>query len=222
MSDQGKKPETSADTRPENAALATLMGTAPAPTGSGRGLRTKRETWYAWLPDGAPKPRVEDLLTREELLARLRRIRPVVTETALRSWERKDVLPHPIRQWHEGSVRALYPPWYPDLVRQLRRLQRDGYPLAAIGGELYAYVQQTQGRTPIGTWRRERIVLSLQLVEEVQRLADDHARITGEPAISAQVWIVTRRGKTVYPLPLAPTESDDTPDAPSRPPTESK
>jgi len=183
--------------------------------------KAKRETWRDWLPRDAEEPRVETLLTREALRAQLARRRSAVPETALRSWERVGVLPHPVRQWHAGSVRALYPPWYVDLVRQLRRLQRDGYPLAAIGGELRAYVQHTQGRAPIGTWRREHVVLSPPLVAELEKLAAEHERITGEPALAAQVWIVTATGRTLYPLLLAPTESAEARATLSGSPTES-
>lgn len=184
-------------------------------------MATKRKTWRDWLPPDAPEPRVETLLTRDQLLARVSRLRPAIAETTLRSWERAGVLPHPIRRWHEGAVRAVYPPWYLDLVRQIRRLQRDGYPLAAIAAELEAYVQETHGRAPIGQWRREQIVLGPALVGELQRLAVEHERITGAAATAVEVWVITGRGRTCYPLPLGATESDDTPDTLSSPPTES-
>jgi len=101
----------------------------------------KGETWRAWLPPGAPEPPLAELLTRADILDWLDRRRLAVRENDLRFWEARGVLPRPWRKWRDGAARALYPAWYPVLVRELRRLQRDGYPLAEIGPRLREYLR---------------------------------------------------------------------------------
>ncbi len=102
-----------------------------------------KETWRDWLPPGAPEPPLAELLTRADILDWLDRRRLAVRENDLRFWEGRGVLPRPWRKWRDGAARALYPPWYPPLVRELRRLQRDGYPLADIGPLLREYLRAT-------------------------------------------------------------------------------
>lgn len=98
----------------------------------------KRETWQDWQAPDAPEPTW--LQTRAELLETLeaRRVDPPVTESDLRYWEYRGLLPAPIRQWHHGATRAVYPLWVTELVADLRFLQAVGHPLAQIGPALRA------------------------------------------------------------------------------------
>ncbi len=109
------------------------MGAQPAGDDRARG-EGNRETWRDWLPPGAPE--AAPLLTRGDLLLRLQDEGIAATERDLRYWEREEILPRPIKQWHEGAVRALYPPWVTNLIRELRRLQAEGLSLAEIAPRL--------------------------------------------------------------------------------------
>jgi hypothetical protein len=102
--------------------------------------RAFRETWVDWLPAGVAEPPVSELLLRSQVLGWLTARRMTVKESDLRYWEGCAVLPHPVRRWHAGAVRALYPPWYPLAVRVLFHMQAGRRPLAAIGQDLRAWV----------------------------------------------------------------------------------
>ena len=89
-----------------------------------------KETWRDWAGPYAPEP--DPLLSRDEVLDRLRQIRVEATERDLRFWEAKGVLPRPVRQMHRSAIRAVYPWWYPHLVWEVRRLQQFGQSLPEI------------------------------------------------------------------------------------------
>lgn len=90
----------------------------------------KRETWREWLPPARVDPR--PLLTRAQLVERLRADGVQVEEADLRYWEYEGILPRAVRQRHEGATRAVYPIWFADLVQHLRTLQGGGYELREI------------------------------------------------------------------------------------------
>ncbi len=97
----------------------------------------KREKWPEWLPTDAPEP--APLITRDELLATLERLRlPDISERTLRFWEAAGVLPAPIQRRHRGATRALYPWWMADLVWQLKRYQDEGFTLEELPGRMRA------------------------------------------------------------------------------------
>lgn len=77
----------------------------------------RRETWEAWLPPGMPEP---SLKTRAQLMSELHTRCPDVAERTLRDWERRGLLPHPVRRSHEGRVQALYPRWFAEAVITIR------------------------------------------------------------------------------------------------------
>lgn len=71
-------------------------------------------------------------MTRTELLAEVNRVGASVTERTLTFWEKEGILPRPIRRWHDGAPRALYPPSRVQDVLAVRRLQWQGWSLRAI------------------------------------------------------------------------------------------
>ena len=164
----------------------------------------KRETWRDWQPAGAVEPRPEELLTRDQVLAQLARGRVKLAESDLRYWEQRGALPRPVRRWHEGAVRAVYPPWILDLIRRLRRLQREGYPLAAIGPQLRAYVGE--GMTA-HHWQPERLTLPGALTREIEHFAADVTRVRGVPAAKVTIVVEDAEGNSfAYPYQLLPIE----------------
>jgi hypothetical protein len=86
-----------------------------------------KETWDDWFPPGMPEP--PGLMTRDELINRLRDAGLNVTTSKLRFWEQKDVLPRPIRRRHEGATRALYPPWEVAFIVAVKEMTQDGLTL---------------------------------------------------------------------------------------------
>jgi len=184
----------------------------------------KREDWRDWLPDGVPDPPAEELLTRDQVLAVLRRRRVKVTETAIQSWEKHGILPQPVRRWHNGAVRAIYPRWYPHLVQQLRSLQREGYPLAAIGRQLRAQVRAHHGVVSGIPPRREHLIPTLELREELIKFVRQYERLTGEAVTHFGPFVKTaeRADPFLYELLLDDSATgNDPPDSTpgSSPPT---
>lgn len=189
---------------------------AEAPT------KPKRETWRDWLPAGSPDPAPETLLTRDEVVETLERRRVDASVRDLRFWEAEGVLPRPIRRSHKGAVRAVYPDWYPHLVRQVRRLQRWGMSLEQIKRRTRAYARYVLGVTddpdnPIDAEIREHAMglaiegpedvrLPETMVEELRRVARWHERLTGQPTDHVEVWVIDEEGApTLYPWPISPT-----------------
>ncbi len=102
---------------------------------TGRGV--EHDEWHewraaGWLPRSAPAPAPEDLITRDQLLAKLERLGLKVNPRTLRHWEHEGVLPAPIRRRHRGATRALYPPWMVNLVWQLLAYRDEGFALAEL------------------------------------------------------------------------------------------
>ena len=189
------------------------MPTAEAP------VKQKHETWRDWLPPNEPEP---PLLTRAQVLARLESWRLDVTERDLRFWEAKGVLPRPVRRSHGGAVRAVYPDWYPPLVREVRRLQRFGFSLDRIRRKTRAFARYTmdinddpgnplddeilEHRIGIVIEGPEDVRLPDAAVEGLRQLARWHERITGVPTDQVIAFVVDAEGnQTRYGLPIAET-----------------
>ncbi len=102
--------------------------------------KSKPETWIDWHPKDIPMP--TSLLTRDELLERLKAWGVEVETGDLRFWEYTGILPRPVRRRIEGATRAYYPPWMMSMVRLLRELQAGGYPLRDIGPRLRAFASE--------------------------------------------------------------------------------
>ncbi len=83
--------------------------------------KPRRQTWREWQSPDMPEP--ARLYTRDQTLGRIKRLGIKAKLSDIRYWESLGVLPGPVRQWHEGAVRGLYPGWYIALVYFLRRLQ---------------------------------------------------------------------------------------------------
>jgi hypothetical protein len=96
--------------------------------------KPQHETWLDWRPDDNPDP--STLLTREELLEKLRIDGFVVSNNDLRNWQYHGVIPYAVRQWHDGAVRALYPEWLLTVIRALRTRQAEGRKMSEIRTDL--------------------------------------------------------------------------------------
>jgi len=92
----------------------------------------KQPNWFDLLPDGAPRPPLEALLTREELLEELQRRGVDVDQVTLMYWERRGMLPRAVRRYRDGRAHALYPAHAISAVAHLRELQTTGRTLKEI------------------------------------------------------------------------------------------
>ena len=200
---------------------ATLsgMGTAPAPTG--RTTKGSTATWRDWLPKGAPEP--DDLLTREEVLDRLRSWSVEATVNDLRYWEYEGILPRAVKRQHDGAVRAVYPEWFPHLVRHLRDLQAEGLTLNQITPRLRTHARLTLAieQASMSTLARDRAVrippwakqpediqLGFDVAAALEKVADAHAKFRGVPVARIEVHVIGTDGRaTKYPMPIAAAES---------------
>ncbi len=89
-----------------------------------------KQTWRDWMPEGAPEP--DRILTRDELVERLRYYNIDADTESIRFWERAGILPRPIRQRRDGATRTTYPEWVIFLVQRIRQLQSEGFSLEQI------------------------------------------------------------------------------------------
>ena len=185
-----------------------------------RATQGNTETWRDWLSPGAPEP--EALLTREEVIDRLRSWGIKATMADLRYWEYEGILPRPVRQRHADAVRAVYPDWFPHLVRQLRDLQGAGLTLNAIAPRLrtharlmHAFDQGSastharDGAVRVPPWAQqpEDIMLGFDLAAALEHLADAHAKFRGVPVARIEVRVIGTDGRaTMYPMPIAVSE----------------
>jgi len=177
----------------------------------------KPETWRDWLPAGGPEP--DRLYTRDQVLDLARGMRAEVSTSDIRYWEQVGVLPRPVRRWHEGAVRAVYPLLIAYLIKELRRLQRyEGLSLAEARPRLRTYARMwltydaayaQRDRVP------EDLSLGPNLAGELERLANEWAELAGVPVDRVEVHVIGTSGRaTKYPLPIAPFPDD-------RPPSDS-
>ncbi len=186
------------------------------------------ETWEEWMrdwPPGKPPRYLERLLTRDELIDTLTNAdkaedltpqggRVGMTVNELRYLESIGVLPRPVRRWHNGAVRAVYPGWVTFLVMWLRVLQGHGLSLKEIG----PWLRKNAALIARGDFHESRTfsvpaaggvesVLPANLRRELGRLARHHARLTGVATTRVEVRVVDAEGReTHYNLPLPENE----------------
>jgi DNA-binding transcriptional MerR regulator len=82
------------------------------------------------------------MLTREDLVDRLRAEGVDVTPDAIALWQRRGLLPYPTKRRKGTATVGYYPAWVADLVRELRRLQAEGMKLEQIVPHLRARANQ--------------------------------------------------------------------------------
>jgi hypothetical protein len=90
------------------------------------------ETWADWLAGDESAPGAGELLTRDELLARLRDEGIIVSSHDLKNWQRLGVLPLGIPHRAGRSTHARYPPQAVIALALVRQLQSQGHTMADI------------------------------------------------------------------------------------------
>jgi DNA-binding transcriptional MerR regulator len=152
-------------------------------------------------------PDPPELLTGDELLARLDRLGLDVDAETLRLWIKRRILPAPVRRWHNGATRALYHPAYVHAVQHLRELQGQGLRLDDIGPRVAdRLVEAAIERAPIPYGDKVDLLLgedakgfgpgmSPSAVEELGKMARVRERITGTKTKHIDVAIVGEDGR---------------------------
>ncbi len=157
----------------------------------------KRGTWRDWLqlPDDAPD---QPLVTRDELLELLRMDGVDAKKSDLLFWQTAGVLPYPIKRWHRGATRSWYPAWFGGVVRQLRALQDEGYPLEEIGPQLRPYLRLLyayNNPAPADPATREAWSNRPQdLAPQLRAIARGHEVITGTKIPRIEVRLFDEQG----------------------------
>ncbi len=97
-----------------------------------------RLEWLDLLPDGAPAPSLDELLTRDQVLEDMRHHGLDIDEVTLVYWEKAGILPRAVRRQRDGIVRALYPRWSLPVIREVRAYQAAGRRLRDIAPQTQA------------------------------------------------------------------------------------
>ncbi len=193
------------------------MGAQPAGDDRAKG-KGNHETWRDWMRSGATEP---GLLTRSELLDALHARGIDAENSDLRFWEYEGVLPRPVRQWHHGAVRAVYPDWFVYLIAQLRGMQRAGFTLqeiapklrelAELAGSSFGPPGERELQSPDWLDSLGRLPPPDSLLPALATLARENERTPSRRGSirRAEVRLVDDRGKEItYLFAVAPSESN--------------
>lgn len=92
-----------------------------------------KETWKDWeRPEPTPLDPAH-LLTRDELIGQLRAQGVELGDKSLSFWQAAGAIPYPVKIRRGRAAYAYYPPWFVDVIRELRRLQDRRKSLEEIG-----------------------------------------------------------------------------------------
>jgi DNA-binding transcriptional MerR regulator len=168
-------------------------------TGTGVMANPKRETWLDLLPDDAPRPTLDAMLTRDEVIAELQRRGVDIPLATLLSWERTGVLPRAVRRYRHGRSQMLYPAFAIDAIALVRTYQAQGQTLQ----EISAIVRLAAMNVIV--WQ-DPLAASLHATgEELIALARAYAFLGWRPVHRIQVTLVDEKGGVIdaheFPIP---------------------
>lgn len=163
-----------------------------------------RETWADWIRAVNPRFDEDDeeavhLQPLDDLLAELNDLLPheedKVDAVTIRYWQREGILPYPIKRWHNGATRSLYPfPAAFQLILHIRGLQKEGYTLQQIVPRLRGHLAALYDPGPMG------------LRPAIDDAVREREKITGRPAKEVIVTFVDSEGWRVeYRFPIEQT-----------------
>jgi hypothetical protein len=167
----------------------------------------KRETWENWIPPGWFGPTDEELITRDELLDRVRELGADIHPRTLQIMEKDGLVPRPIRRWHGDAVRAIYAPWVVELVIRAYLHRRKRWSLEEAQADMREAVKSAIAGYSMDTWGGHGI--PLEFVSQLHELAQRQAEITGSPVPSAEVRFFDADGRTIATIRKTFTEEDE-------------
>ncbi len=188
--------------------------------------KAARESWLDWVPEEGREDALLDaqpLLTRDELVAELRRGGDDINPRNLVHWQSVGVIPYPERRHYKGATRVLYPRWAVNTIHLLQSLRDQGYSLREIGPILRSNVSRqfmVRARTPRQEEEQARRAARkalFPLVEEmdplIRSLARIHERLHGGQITHAEVRLVDDQGEGhVYPFLTGEMQDDRSPE----------
>jgi len=119
--------------KPAETRFITVQDSARIASSESVGVTVTENTWANWLPNTQPKLTIDKVI--DQVHARGGHDAEIVTVDRIRFWQRKGVLPAPIRRKPsiaKGSARALYPSQAVDAVLLILDLQSRGVKLRQI------------------------------------------------------------------------------------------
>jgi len=156
---------------------------------------TSKASWRDWLPEGAPEPPDDQLITRAELLERLRGVfRTNLSERTLQLWEAAGILPGPVRRWHDGATRALYPMWIVYLAAIAEIDRPGGLSAAALAEKTRGRLQEAVHYYDSQTWD----VMQGRLPDALAEVADHYEDAMHKRPASAEVRIRREDGESLH------------------------
>jgi len=158
--------------------------------------KSKRETWREWINVGRlmePK----QLMTRSEIVSKLQSEGVDVSERTLGYWEKIGVLPHPVREWHEGAVRAIYPAFTADAVRYVRHRQGAGWALEKIALEMPDWFRNAAMLPHVAVENRIH-----KLKQDLLDAAELIERTEGEPVAGIEMNLIRAEDGTLNKIEL--------------------
>ena len=163
-----------------------------ADTATMTGVDQARVTWRDWLPAGEPPTPDDELITRGELLARLRDVNVDLTARTLQSWEQLGIMPRPIRLRRDGGNWSFYAPWVVYIGRFAAMLKAQGTPLEAIGERTRRMVPSAIYRSRVWT----EVMADGRLHEALQEIAERFESVSGERLDTINVRMDLAKGET--------------------------
>lgn len=152
-----------------------------------------KETWRDWMPPDMPEPAEGDLITRGELLQRLRDRNVVICPRTLQLWESMGIVPRPIRRWNNGGPRALYPPWDEDLVIIADKGRGNREDIEKISQNVKDHV-----RYAAGSFAMQRYPVSYRLVDCLRDVAHAYDAAGGVSVSTARLVFSDEKGDDAF------------------------
>jgi len=159
---------------------------------------TPKETWIDWIPDDFRDPAIalddDELITRDELLRRVRALGPDIHPRTLQVMEKQGLAPRPIRRWHEDAVRALYAPWVVEIVTRAHDLRRQRLSKDEALEHVRAYAIGTYLGSNVS--RDSELRIPDETLKQLQAIGYRHTRFIA-PIAAVEIHFLDAKGDVV-------------------------
>ncbi len=164
--------------------------------------RPNKETWREWLPPGAPEPLPEDLVTRDDILAKLARSNVPTNEREFRYLQTLGVLPRPTFRRIGNATVGVYPRWVYNAALSALHLRGEGmswdYIRERIRGNPthFHFMAGLPSDPPVA------------IARAIEELAAWHKQLTGQTVARAEVRLFNERGHRLGGVDLDASRDD--------------
>ena len=168
-----------------------------------------KETWLDWIPDGYPVPPEDEWIGRDDLLAQVRSRGLSLSPRTLGLWEASGIVPRPVRRWHNGATRALYPPWAAQMVMLANEVKDDRSDAEDVSQTVRILTKYVIRNNEVWQWS----VVNQLLPAVLNNLADYYQESFGERPNSIDIRINNEKGQ---PLTTLEFDTSRLPNQPAR------